>query len=282
MEHGYAITQTHGTATAHLLQSVILPSRTTLICIVSSGKVLQGSQAIRQANLRAGLGVAAVAGTPAEKLEPKEVAELIRLSKRPMEIVFRWGVQTLMNPSVEYFSCSPRVKMNPCLPSLYPTRSVLEQSPRPHADAFLAPLSRNVRETSSNRAVVNPLFGRTESVICVSLLSSTHTIVLLLARPSVSVCMHYCLHVIAFIYETVDCPTVPVRVSRVHGAGTVIFVAAPSAGIVKRDISLPSFLPMVVPSRRDPELLGRRLQAEVMVLFECDKRVIAIDAKERV
>lgn len=33
--------------------------------------------------------MAAVAGTPAEKLEPKEVAELIRLSPRPMEIVFR-------------------------------------------------------------------------------------------------------------------------------------------------------------------------------------------------
>lgn len=169
-----------------LLQSGILPSRATLICIVSSGKVLQGSQAIRQANLRAGLGVAAVAGTPAEKLEPKEVAELIRLSKRPMEMVFRWVVQTLMNPFVEYFVCSPLIKMNPCLPSLYPTStssSVLEQSPRPFPEAFLASLSRRVREISSNRAVVVRLFGRTESVICVSLFSSTHTIVLLLARP---------------------------------------------------------------------------------------------------
>lgn len=83
--------------------------------------------------------------------------------------------------------------------------------------------------------------------------------------------MHYCLHVIAFIYETVDCPTVPLRVSHIHGDGTVILIAAPSAGIVKRNISLPSFLPVFAPSLRDPELLGRRLQAEVIVLFECDK-----------
>lgn len=52
--------------------------------------MLTGSQAIREANLRAGFGVAAVGGKAAEKLEPKEVAELIRVSPRPMEIVFRF------------------------------------------------------------------------------------------------------------------------------------------------------------------------------------------------
>lgn len=108
-----------------LLQSVIPPSRTALICIVSSGKVLQGSQAIRQANLRAGLGVAAIAGTPAEKLEPKEVAELIRSSKRPMEIVFRWVELIPMIPYAGYFVCSQLVKMNPCLPFLYPTPMIV-------------------------------------------------------------------------------------------------------------------------------------------------------------
>lgn len=54
--------------------------------------MLKGSQAIRQADLRAGFGVAAVGGKAAEKLEPKEVAELIRVSPRPMEIVFRFVV----------------------------------------------------------------------------------------------------------------------------------------------------------------------------------------------
>ena len=58
--------------------------------------MLTGSQAIRQANLRAGFGVAAVGGTAAEKLEPKEVAELIRLSPRPMEIVFRFVLAFLL------------------------------------------------------------------------------------------------------------------------------------------------------------------------------------------
>lgn len=54
-------------------------------------KVLTGSQAIRQANLKAGFGVAAVGGKPAASLEPKEVADLIRVSPRPMEIVFRYS-----------------------------------------------------------------------------------------------------------------------------------------------------------------------------------------------
>lgn len=58
--------------------------------------MLTGSQAIRQANLRAGFGVAAVGGTAAEKLEPKEVAELIRLSPRPMEMVFRFVLAFLL------------------------------------------------------------------------------------------------------------------------------------------------------------------------------------------
>lgn len=53
-------------------------------------QVLTGSQAVRQANLRAGFGVAAVAGKAAAKLEPKEVAELVRVSPRPMEVVFRF------------------------------------------------------------------------------------------------------------------------------------------------------------------------------------------------
>ncbi|CAM9441845.1 unnamed protein product, partial [Ectocarpus sp. 13 AM-2016] len=65
------------------------PLRASGVCRVYVTEVLTGSQAIRQANLRAGFGVAAVGGKPAEKLEPKEVAELIRLSPRPMEIVFR-------------------------------------------------------------------------------------------------------------------------------------------------------------------------------------------------
>lgn len=55
-------------------------------------QVLKGSQAIRQVDLRAGFGVAAVGGKAAEKLEPKEVAELIRMSPRPMEVVFRFVV----------------------------------------------------------------------------------------------------------------------------------------------------------------------------------------------
>ena len=53
--------------------------------------MLTGSQAIRQAGLRAGFGVAAVGGKAAEKLEPKEVAELIRVTPRPVEIVFRFA-----------------------------------------------------------------------------------------------------------------------------------------------------------------------------------------------
>ena len=57
-------------------------------------KVLSGSQAIRQANLKAGFGVAAVGGKPASMLEPKEVAELIRKSPRPMEIVFRYATMS--------------------------------------------------------------------------------------------------------------------------------------------------------------------------------------------
>ncbi|CAB1115146.1 unnamed protein product [Ectocarpus sp. CCAP 1310/34] len=65
------------------------PLKASGVCRVYVTEVLTGSQAIRQANLRAGFGVAAVGGKPAERLEPKEVAELIRLSPRPMEIVFR-------------------------------------------------------------------------------------------------------------------------------------------------------------------------------------------------
>lgn len=65
------------------------PLKASGICRVYVTEVLSGSQAIRQANLKAGFGVAAVGGKPASKLEPKEVAELIRTSPRPMEIVFR-------------------------------------------------------------------------------------------------------------------------------------------------------------------------------------------------
>ncbi|CAM9571065.1 unnamed protein product [Scytosiphon promiscuus] len=65
------------------------PLKASGVCRVYVTEVLTGSQAVRQANLRAGFGVAAVGGQAAEKLEPKEVAELIRLSPRPVEIVFR-------------------------------------------------------------------------------------------------------------------------------------------------------------------------------------------------
>eukprot|EP00752_Nemacystus_decipiens_P005902 g5335.t1 len=65
------------------------PLKASGVCRVYVTEVLMGSQAIRQANLRAGFGVAAVGGKAAEKLEPKEVAELIRLSPRPMEVIFR-------------------------------------------------------------------------------------------------------------------------------------------------------------------------------------------------
>ncbi|CAN0340002.1 unnamed protein product [Pylaiella littoralis] len=65
------------------------PLKASGVCRVYVTEVLKGSQAIRQADLRAGFGVAAVGGKAAEKLEPKEVAELIRVSPRPMEIVFR-------------------------------------------------------------------------------------------------------------------------------------------------------------------------------------------------
>ncbi|CAM9336175.1 unnamed protein product [Laminaria digitata] len=65
------------------------PLKASGICRVYVTEVLSGSQAIRQANLKAGFGVAAVGGKPASKLEPKEVAELIRTAPRPMEIVFR-------------------------------------------------------------------------------------------------------------------------------------------------------------------------------------------------
>ncbi|CAM9661059.1 unnamed protein product, partial [Hapterophycus canaliculatus] len=65
------------------------PLKASGVCRVYVTEVLTGSQAVRQANLRAGFGVAAVGGKAAEKLEPKDVAELIRLSPRPVEIVFR-------------------------------------------------------------------------------------------------------------------------------------------------------------------------------------------------
>eukprot|EP00903_Cladosiphon_okamuranus_P011395 g10738.t1 len=65
------------------------PLKASGVCRVYVTEVLTGSQAIRQAKLRAGFGVAAVGGKAAEKLEPKQVAELIRVSPRPMEIVFR-------------------------------------------------------------------------------------------------------------------------------------------------------------------------------------------------